>query len=231
MIYDGALYDAMHGETLHDLDFYLEEARQAAGPVLELACGTGRVTIPVFQAGANTTGLDLDASMLAQARRKEPRIRWVQGDYRDIPIPEKFALIYCPFNALQHMLDFREFERVLRSVRAHLADRGRFIFDMFNPSIAMLNRDPAKVRPMRDLHLEGRTLTWLESSAYDDALQIVRTTWTIDGQEQLLKLRCYYPQELDALLHYNGFRIHEKFGDFNRSAFVSGAPKQVVIAG
>ena len=67
---EGRHYDLLNADVVADIPFYLEEARRAGGPVLELACGTGRLTIPIAQTGVEVVGLDQSASMLAHLRTK-----------------------------------------------------------------------------------------------------------------------------------------------------------------
>ena len=108
---------------------------------------------------------------------------------------------------------------------------------MFNPSIAILSRDPNQRYVER--HYEdpdGRgTITLEQTAVYDDAAQINRITWyfSLPGEKDFrverLALRCFFPQELDLLVHANGFEIEEKFNDFERKPFASGGMKQVVV--
>src|SRR5207244_1015020 len=92
---DGRHYDALNGFLVADIPFYMEEARKAGGPVLELACGTGRLTIPIAQAGVEIVGLDLSPSMLSHACTKAKAagvdIKFVEGDCRTFALGRKFA--------------------------------------------------------------------------------------------------------------------------------------------
>ncbi|MBO0723689.1 MAG: class I SAM-dependent methyltransferase, partial [Blastocatellia bacterium] len=95
-----------------DVDFFVELARQSAGPVLEIGCGTGRVLIPTARAGGEITGLDLSSSMLAVCREKlalEPpevreRVRLMMGDMREFALAREFSLITLPFRPFQHLI-------------------------------------------------------------------------------------------------------------------------------
>jgi SAM-dependent methyltransferase len=97
---DGRHYDAL--KTQDDIAFYQAYAQQATGPVLEIGCGTGRVTIPLAAAGVDITGLDVSSSMLAEAKRKAQQqsleIRWVQADGRNFELGQRYTLILMPFN-------------------------------------------------------------------------------------------------------------------------------------
>jgi len=239
---DGPHYDAMHRVLpFTDTPFYVEESKKARGPVLELACGTGRLTIPVAQSGVEITGLDLSPSMLAHARHKaaaaQLSIEWIEADCRSFSLDRKFALIFMPFHSMQHLHDHASLSALFANVRRHLAEGGRFIFDVFNPSIAILNRDPnQRYVDRRFEDPEGRGAITLETTAvYDDAEQVnhIKMHFSLaderDFRVEPLSLRCFFPQELDQLVRANGFQIVEKFGGFERKPFASADLKQVVI--
>jgi SAM-dependent methyltransferase len=109
--------------------FYAALARETGGPVLEIACGTGRVAIPIARQGFAVTGLDVVPGMLERARGKAAGlpIRWVEGDARDFDLgEERFRLIFLTGNAFQAFLTNADQEALLGRVRAHLHDEGLF---------------------------------------------------------------------------------------------------------
>lgn len=238
---DGRHYDALNRIIVADIPFYVEEARRAAGPVLEIACGTGRLAIPIAQAGVEIVGLDLTPSMLEHARHKAQQagvqVTWVEGDCRKFDLRRKFALIFMAFNSMQHLHDHASLAALFGNVRSHLAPGGRFIFDVFNPSIAILNRDYSQ--RFLERHYEdpdGRgTVAFEQTAIYDDAAQVNRITlyFSLPGEKDFrveqLHLRCFFPQELDLLVRAHGFVIEHKFGNFERKPFASGDMKQVVV--
>jgi SAM-dependent methyltransferase len=251
---DGRHYDALNSDIVADIPFYFEEARRAgfrrrpakdaggAGhSVLELACGTGRLTIPIAQSGVEIAGLDLSPSMLAHARTKaaaaEVEIQFVEGDCRSFALPRKFALIFMAFNSMQHLHDQASLAGLFGSVRKHLAPEGKFIFDVFNPKIALLARSGGERLPERQYEdPEGNgTITLEQTMLYDDASQVNWIKWYFsrsaekDFRVEDLHMRCFFPQELDLLVRSQGFEIVEKFGNFERKVFGSGDPKQVVV--
>jgi SAM-dependent methyltransferase len=239
---DGCHYDALiRSLALADLPFYSEEAKRARGPVLELACGTGRLTIPIAQSGVAITGLDQSASMLTYARTKAERtgvrIDWIEADCRHFELGHKFPLIFMAFNSMQHLHDHASLAALFGNVKKHLAEGGRFIFDVFNPSIEILSRDLGHRYVERQYEdPDGRGTIMLEQTAsYDDAAQVNRITWYFslpdekDFRVEQLHMRCFFPQELDLLVRANGFEIEEKFSDFERKPFVGGGMKQVVV--
>jgi len=239
---DGRHYDALNRPlNLADVPFYVEEAKNAAGPVLELACGTGRIAIPVAQSGVDLVGLDRSSTMLAHARTKaaeaQVNIQWIESDCRQFELGRKFALIFMAFNSMQHLHDQASLAALFAQVRSHLAPGGRFAFDVFNPSIAILGRDPLQRHLEREYEdPDGRGTVALETTAvYDDAAQVNRITCYFslaenkDFRVEQLHLRCFFPQELNLLVRANGFEIEAKYGNLERKAFASGDMKQVVV--
>ena len=144
-IRDGRHYDALKAQE--DISFYLAQAGAAAGPVLEIGCGTGRVTIPLAAAGIEITGLDISASMLEEVRRKADRdsvrIIWVEANGSDFDLGSQFPLIIMPFNSLQFFKDSAPLKQLFDRVRRHLSREGRFVFDVFNPQVSFLAADPS----------------------------------------------------------------------------------------
>ena len=239
--WDGDHYDAFNQPYEDDLAFYLAEARKARGPVLELACGTGRLTIPLKKKGIDITGLDYAAPMLARARAKAAvagvKIDFKAGDARNFRLGRKFKLIFIAFNSMQHFGRRPELEGFFRSVRAHLAPGGRFIFDVFSPDPRYLTRDPEEMLPVAyyDAPGGGGKVLVNETYSYDKMAQTSRIVWHYRSEKtgktvkKSLNLRCFFPEELQALLHYNGFRALRRYGDFKRRPFGEASMKQVVV--
>jgi SAM-dependent methyltransferase len=258
---DGRHYDALNSFLVADIPFYVEEARKVSGlapthppaksagrvghPMLELACGTGRLTIPVAQSGVEIVGLDLSASMLAHAGTKAKaagvEIEFIEGDCRSFDLGRKFGLIFMAFNSMQHLHDYASLAALFANVRKHLAEGGRFVFDVFNPKIEILARSPEDRRLEReyqDPDGEG-TMAFENSMVYNDASQVSHIQCYFvrrdaNGKEvgvrvEELHLRSFFPQELDLLVRSQGFEVVEKFGNFERKAFGSRDPKQVVV--
>jgi SAM-dependent methyltransferase len=258
---NGRHYDALNSFLVADIPFYLEEARKAAGivdphpptknagrmghAVLELACGTGRLTIPIAQSGVKMVGLDLSPSMLAHARTKADaagvEIEFVEADCQSFDLGRRFALIFMAFNSMQHLHDYASLAALFANVRKHLGENGRFVFDVFNPKLEILARPSGDRRLEREYQdPDGRgTMAFEHSATYDDASQVshIRCYFVrrgangeeVEVREEELHLRSIFPQELDLLVRAQGFEIVDKFGNFERKAFGSGDPKQVLV--
>jgi SAM-dependent methyltransferase len=136
-------YDAWASHMTEDVPFYVELAKEADGPVVELAVGNGRVAIPVAQAtGRPLLGIDVSPAMLAQARERAAAagvdLELREGDMRDLELDEPAALIYCPFRGLMHLPTWAERRRLFERVAASLRPGGRFAWNafVFSPHIA-----------------------------------------------------------------------------------------------
>jgi 2-polyprenyl-3-methyl-5-hydroxy-6-metoxy-1,4-benzoquinol methylase len=222
-LYDSLFPNAVDGASLEDEArrerllaserFYLEEARKCGGRVLELACGTGRLTIPIAQSGVDIIGADLSRSMLETARAKAQRagvhVEFFEADMRSFALPGPFSTILIPGNSLLHLFTADDLIQCFRNVRRHMAPHGRLIFDISNWDLAALASDPA---------------------TYDAASQIRHVTLVLsDSRTVEYRLRVVFPQELLLLLDAGGFRLDERYGEFPRETFQSSSPRQVCI--
>jgi len=239
LIRDGRHYDALKAQN--DTPFYLAQAQAASGLILEIGCGTGRVTIPLAAAGADITGLDVSDSMLEEARRKAERqglrINWIKADGGAFDLGRQFALIIMPFNTLQFFRDPAALAQLFGCVKRHLRKDGRFVFDVFNPQISFLAADPLKRFDRArypDPHGGGEVVLE-ETREYIAERQVVRSVryYHVGGKRDVsvssLELRCFFPCELDLILEHFGFRLDAKYGDFDKSSFLGRSPKQICL--
>ena len=147
ILYDWAeVYDDYTSGLPGDVTFYVEEAKSASGEALEVGCGTGRILIPVAEAGCSATGIDVTPQMLAVCREKvaklpeavQQRITLVEADMRDFDLGRRFKLITCPYRAFLHNLTVDDQLATLACVRRHLAADGRFVMNYFDPRLSLL---------------------------------------------------------------------------------------------
>ena len=129
-------YDEWAAEMTADIAFYVELAREADGPLVELAVGNGRVAIPVARAtGRRVIGIDTSPAMLAQARERAAsagvELELHHADMRDLRLDEPAALVFCPFRALLHLPAWADRRRVFERVAASLRPGGRFAWNAF----------------------------------------------------------------------------------------------------
>lgn len=237
---DGVLYDLAFGDRADaaQVAFYRRLAEARGGEALELGCGTGRVTVPLAEAGVRMTGLDAAPSMLEVARRKagaQP-ITWVEGDFRDFDLGRRFGLVLFPINTIAHLPTRADFEACMARVRDHLAPDGRFVIDYLVPNLGLLMRHPDTESPLAERRDDAGALqvAITESNRYDAIAQVNHILWFCrfgDGhvREQSFSMRIFFPQELEALLHYNGFEVEARYGDFEGAAFGPQSRKQILI--
>jgi SAM-dependent methyltransferase len=129
-------YDEWSADISEDVPFYVELAREADGPIVELAVGNGRVAIPVArQTGRRVIGIDSSPAMLDQACRRATeegvKLDLHEGDMRDLELEEPAALIYCPFRALLHLPTWADRRRTFEHVAGSLRPGGRFAWNAF----------------------------------------------------------------------------------------------------
>jgi SAM-dependent methyltransferase len=229
--------------------FYSALAREAGGSVLELACGTGRVAIPIARLGFPVTGLDIVPGMLAQARSKSAglSVRWVEGDARTFDLREHFRLIFLTGNAFQAFVTNAEQAAVLLRVHAHLDTEGLFAFETRNPLFPNLKMREGffvtletlgeEVRRPSYVNADGYKVRVTTTQVYDHVAQIVHVRGTKrwhDGEQEHTQvtrtaLRYTFPQELAALLHYNGFTILRRYGDWNEEPLTAASPSIISV--
>lgn len=242
---DPRYYDYVYARYRQDVRHYVRLAEASGGPVLELGAGTGRIAIATARAGIDVVMVDRTPPMIERARErlaKEPRrvrerIELVEGDLREVRIERRFPLVTAPFNVLQHVYGREDFERALCTVKHHLAPEGRFAFDVLQPDPASLARDPArfyKCRPITHPKNGGR-YAYSEAFEYDHETQIQTTLMRFESLEgddvffDRLTQQQYFPRELDALLHYNGFTVLTHHGSFEGAAIDELADTQVLV--
>ena len=241
-----SLYDAArHYDALFpgpkDLPFYQRRIASSGGPVLELACGTGRLTVPLAASGVDITGLDHSPAMLEEARRRAAGqgvdVPFLEADMRNYSLDRKFQFIFISTNSFSHLLELEDIESCLQSIRTHLEPDGAFAIDIFTPSARILTRQAGQIFQLGeydDPDGKGRIVV-TETGHYDISTQVNHSLWRYTNQatqeiwEHPFHLRMFFPQEINALLHYNGFAVVNKFGWYDDSPYADGAPKQLIV--
>ena len=236
------------GEGFNDVPLYDEYARKVRGEILELACGTGRVLIPLAEKGFKITGLDISEEMLKVAKKKIAKlnksvvknIRLVRGDMTDFDLKKKFPLIFITFRSLQHLLTKREQGRCLECVRRHLSDKGYFILHLFAPKHDLLaaGRRTIYLGNFYDPQIKGFVFRWAEDvyNLKDQTLHEDRFYEWTDRKGQLhrhvwsFNFAYLFRYETELLLEKHGFKVENVFGDFKKSPYNYYSGEQIFVA-
>ncbi len=246
---DAGYYDQAYRRRREDVRFYagLAAALGEGGSVLELGCGTGRVSLAMAE-HVDVVGVDAMPAMLERARarlaKKPKRIRarlsLHQGDLRSFRARRKFPLVVAPFNVFNHLYTRSDFERAIATVKAHLAPGGLFVFDIRLPDARELARDPDRVyrvgQVVRGTGDARRKVFYRERFEYDPVTQIQTIDMAFVGVDDPLHFeitpltqRHYFPAELEALLAYNGLAIEERHGDFEGNELDEVSDSQILF--
>jgi SAM-dependent methyltransferase len=236
-----------------DVDFFVSAARASGGPVLEIGCGTGRVLLPTARAGTPIVGLDASPAMLAVCRRRleaEPqevrsRVTLRQSDMRAFDLGRQaggFPLATMPFRPFQQLLTVEDQLACLACVHRHLAPGGRLILDVFNPSFEALARSmPTDETPegaATDLPGGRRLERTHRIVSHDRPAQVIHAELIYhvihpDGRRErrvhAAPLRYLFRFEVEHLLARAGFAVERLYGGYDRSAFGSTYPGELVF--
>jgi SAM-dependent methyltransferase len=239
---DPANYDLEEtAPSAERIAFYCDLASEVGGPVLEIACGTGIIALPVAQRGLAVTGLDLARPMLEHARSKAEQaqlaITFVEADGRQFDLGQQFRFIYLTGNAFQAFLRREDQEALFANVKRHLAPEGVFAFDTRNPTGHSLETTSEEEFWFRYTSVEGYEVAVSGTQEYDALAQILHWTsyrrWHNGEQERtrITRIACRftYPQELAALLHYNGLQIVQQYGNWQKEALEAGSSSIITL--
>lgn len=239
LIYDANIYDGLN-TFLSDLQFYkkwLPENKDAK--ILELCCGTGRLTLPIAKKGYRICGIDYTPSMLSRAKAKAAeaglKIQFIEADIRTFTLQEQFDLIFIPFNSIHHLYKNEDLFKTLQGVKKHLKEGGLFLLDCFNPDIRYIVESEKEQKIVAEyVTNDGRNVLIKQTMRYENTTQINRIEWHyfINGEFhsiQNLDMRLFFPKELDTYLEWAGFNIIHKFGDFEEEAFDDNSEKQIYV--
>jgi SAM-dependent methyltransferase len=214
-------YDEWSGPMTADVGFYVELAREADGPLVELAIGNGRVAIPVAQAtGRPVVGIDASPAMLAQARARADaagvELDLCEGDMRDLALDEPAALIYCPFRALLHLPTWADRRRTFERVAVCLRPGGRFAWNAF----AFDHRIAAR---LDGEHQDEPVPHRIRYAVGDNRVDIVRD----DGARSSLWWATR--NEWLGLIDIAGLELEALYGGFAREPFADDSQEYVFV--
>ncbi|WP_458122131.1 class I SAM-dependent methyltransferase [Paenibacillus sp. Z6-24] len=241
------LYDEENEGFQKDVYFLSSLAESTKGPVIDLACGTGRATIPLAAAGHRMIGVDLHPGMLDAARSKSaslpaPKnpIQWIQQNIASLQLDQQSDFIFTVGNSFQHFLTNEEQDGLLRSVYQHLISGGRFVFNTRFPSTAEL------LQPEREEYWRtytdsaaGHQVEVSTISHYDTLTQIQHyrtirrykdnTREIVNELSTQIYLRYTYPQELERLLNQHGFEVLHRYEDWRKTPLSATSKHMVYV--
>lgn len=229
-----SLYDTYVTVT-SDVPFYLAEAAGVTGETLELMCGTGRVSIPLAEAGARLTCVDASAGMLARLREKlEQRptaarnVTVLEADVRRLDLDRQFDVILLPFHSFSELTDEADQRMTLTAVARLLHDGGRFICPLHNPPVRRATLDGQLRLVGRFPHGEGQLHLWSVAS-YDPIAQLadgVQLYEEYDGAGTMLRKRqlpirfaLFDHERFEAMALAAGLRVVALYGDYAYAPF------------
>jgi SAM-dependent methyltransferase len=220
-----------------DDDFYLALAKEIGGPVLDVACGTGRLTRAIAASGIETVGIDLGREMLERARSLDTdhAVEWIFGDVRTMKLNRRFRLILMTSHAFQHMLTAADLEAFFARVREHLQPDGVFAFETRDYTAKTFggSEEPTLWRSYQDAN--GRWIDVLIGARFDpttgiEQLNEIRVERASGAREQTTFALRYIPvDELNALLHTQGFEIVAQYGDWQKGPVGSNQPEVITV--
>jgi SAM-dependent methyltransferase len=215
-------YEQWAADMTEDLPFYVELAREADGPIVELAVGTGRVAAAIArETGKRVIGVDSSPAMLEQARATGADLDLRLGDMRDLELEQPAALIYCPFRSLLHLPTWSDRRRVFERVAAALRPSGRFAWNVFAFDHAIAARLDGREQDEPAPHT-------LRYAVGDNRVDIIRPEGTISlwwaTRNEWLGLIDVAGLELEAL--YGGFAREPLTDDSREYVFVTRKPDE-----
>ena len=257
---DRALYDSFIADyydsspmvtmRTQDVAFYCSAARKYGDPVLELGCGTGRITLAIAEAGYRVVGLDISEKMLQRAidkrhalrREARERVHLVQGDMARFDLGEKFRSIIIPFRPFQHLLEVEEQICCLQCSRQHLAPNGRLIVDFFQTDLERAHDPRFQQESLlieydlpdgRHVALSERVAAFHRALQRNDVEMIFNVRHAGGRQERLVMawtLRYFFRYEVEHLLARCGFKLEATYGNFDGAALTDSSPEMIFVA-
>ena len=225
------LYD-LYASTDYDFDFFTKEIKQSGTPVLELTSGTGRLSIPLIEAGADLTCVDISQGMLDVLRKKLDKNNYsanvICSDITDIELHAKFELAILPFQSFMELIGRKKQTKALAAIYQALKPNGRFICTMHNPSIRRKSVD-GSLRLVGNFSLNGGTL--VVSGIEQGGFPVVARSQFYEYYDEsgvlewkrLLNMQFEFIERTDfeAMAKQQGFTIASLYGDYDRSVFDS----------
>jgi SAM-dependent methyltransferase len=241
-------YDLLYGGVDEDWAMWQTLTAAAGGPMLEVGCGTGRLLVPLAEAGHTLTGIDLSPVALAAAQAKiraaglSRQITLQPADMRDFDLPyQNFALAFIPLNTFLHCHTIDDQLSTLRAIHRHLRPEGQLIIDIFQPDPTLLAEADGRLYFEDEIidPLTGRMVQWYWRHEIDLAEQMRHVTYVLDEidhegwvrRAQIpFSLRFIYRYEMELLLQAAGFTVEILYGSYDLEPFHGHSSKMIFVA-
>jgi SAM-dependent methyltransferase len=239
-------YDVEHAHFLEDVDLYRDYATLCTGPLLELACGSGRLLLPLTQEGYSLTGVDTSAAMLALARNAlqeagvVEQVTLVQQDLCNLHLPQKFSLAFIALGSFAHLTSRKAQQQALAAIRAHIPTGGTLIVDISNADARYMENMSGQLLVQGTWHRDdGTILTHMVSPASSATTHLLELTHFYDQHVQggqlnrtviTTYLYLFERSEMELLLEQAGFTIKDVYGDYDLSPALLESKRMIFIA-
>lgn len=238
------LYDLFYDEFDDDVQMYQAFAERTGKRVLEIGVGTGRVAIPLAQAGCAVTGIDASEEMLAIGRAKADlsgvgdRVTFVRADMRDFTLGPRFDLAIVPINTFMHNLTPGDQLATLAAIERHLGPEGLLVIDLFNPDLNAPD-DRRLVLHRTRPGVGGQPILQFTTRSFDWENQISSVTFIVDEPDERgyirrtvfpFQMRFLFRSEAELLMRQAGYAVEAVYGSYDLDPFGPGAEKMIVVA-
>jgi SAM-dependent methyltransferase len=218
-------YDLWAADMTEDVAWYVELAREADEPIVELGIGSGRVAIPIArETGKRVIGIDRSTAMMAVGRERAGGlpVEFREGDMRELALDEPVELVICPFRAFLHLATWREKRQTVERIAAALRPGGRFAFNVFAFSGTVATRLDGR-RQVRGESWEIPQYVW-----GDNRIDLVLGR----GDETIGVLPLWWMtrSECDGVLDVAGLEVEALYGGFAREPFTDESLEMVWVA-
>lgn len=245
------LYDVDSRDNLRDdIPFYVEYAKKVGGEVLDLGCGTGRVSLALARQGIKVTGIDLSCQMLDVFKQKndnelglKDNITLIHGNMAYFNLGKKYGLIIAPFRVFQALTDNKDIESALICICNHLSDNGLFIINVFKPYAVMDDSwcYDEKVQWERIDEATGNYVVrkhWGDKIDVDNQIIYPHFAYEVTDKNGIkerfaedLRLKYYYENQLEEVVTKSGFTIYERFGWYNKQSIEEANRELIFVCG
>jgi SAM-dependent methyltransferase len=223
--------DELRGDEPDAVAFLAERAGE--GPALELAIGTGRIALPLAARGIRVDGVDLAPAMLERLRQKPggDRLDVVLGDFADVPVTGRYALVFVVFNSFFNLLSQDDQARCFENVAAHLEEGGVFVMEAYVPSFLHRLRGDQYV-DVEGIELDEVRLDVLRHDPSTQRIEESHVSLSASGVRLNPVVQRYaWPAELDLMARLAGLRLHARFGGWRGEPFDARSALHVSVYG